>query len=98
MSDAFTQLNDADQKAAIDVSIATVILGLRISSTGQALYDWVATEFATSRTIPANLTKYALRELGEVLLKEDWTLLIQKSGDQVTTEFTPVRKSKNGEE
>lgn len=98
MSDAFNQLNDADQKAAIDVSIATVLLGLRISSTDQKLYDWVATEFASSRTIPSNLTKYALRELGQVLLKEDWTLLIQKSGDQVTTEFTPVRKSKNGEE
>ena len=98
MSDAFTQLNDADQKAAIDVSIATVLLGLRISSTGQALYDWVATEFATSRTIPANLTKYALRELGAVLLKEDWTLMVEKTGEQITTHFTPVRKSNDGEE
>jgi hypothetical protein len=92
LSDAFTQLNDDDQKAAVDVSVATVVLGLRISSTGQALYDWVATEFATSRSIPSNLTKYALRDLGKVLLKEDWTLLIEKSGEQVTTHFTPQNK------
>ena len=98
MSDAFTQLNDADQKAAIDSAVATILLGLRIASINQKFYDFIATEFASSRSLPQNTTKYALRELGAVLLKEDWTLMVYKTGEQVTTEFTPVRKSENGEE
>lgn len=98
-SDAFEQLNKEDQSAAIDVAVATILIGLRIASTGKPLYDWMATEFAGCRRLPPNVVKYALRSLGLGLLKQNWVLTIQKEGDGVTTKFTPENKEgADGEE
>lgn len=92
MSDAFNQLSEEDQKAAIDVAVAAIIIGLRIPSTGKPLYDWMATEFASSRGLPPNVVKYALRSVGEGLLKQNWSLTIEKDGEGLMTKFTPEKK------
>ena len=88
-SDAFEQLNHKDQKSAIDLAVATIVVGLRIPSTGKPLYDWMATEFASTYSIPPNVAKYALRSLGRRLMDQNWELTITKNGDGVTTSFTP---------
>lgn len=89
VSDAFDQLSEEDQKAAIDVAVAAIVIGLRIPSTGKPLYDWMATEFTSCRGLPANVVKYALRSLGGSLLKQNWELTITKNGEGITTVFTP---------
>lgn len=89
MSDAFEQLNEDDQKAAIDVAIAAIVIGVRIPSTGQPLYDWMATEFSSCRSLPPNVVKYALRSLGQTLTQQNWVLTIQKDGMGIATSFTP---------
>src|SRR4029077_1616812 len=91
-SHPFNQLNKEDQKAAIDVAVAAILIGLRISSTGKPLYDWMANEFASCRGLPANVVKYALRSLGRSLLKQNWSLTIEKDGEGIMTKFTPKRK------
>jgi hypothetical protein len=90
--DAFSQLNAEDQKAAIDVAVAAVLIGLRIPSTGKPLYDWMATEFASTRSLPPNVVKYALRSLGQALFRQNWTLIIEKDKDGIITKFTPEWK------
>jgi hypothetical protein len=91
-SDAFSQLGKEDQKAAIDVAVAAIVIGLRIPSTGKPLYDWMATEFTSCRGLPANVVKYALRSLGQGLLKENWTLTVEKDGEGISTRFVPIKK------
>lgn len=88
MSDAFNELSPKDQQAAIDLAVSTIVIGLRIPSTGKPLYDWMATEFASTHGLPPNKVKYALRGLGQTLLKENWELIITKDGQGVTTSFT----------
>jgi len=89
MSDAFEQLASDDQKAAIDVAVAAIVIGVRIPSTGKPLYDWMATEFSSSRSLPPNVVKYALRSLGQSLTHQNWTLTITKDGMGIVTSFTP---------
>jgi hypothetical protein len=94
----FEQLSEDDQKAAIDVCVSAVLLGLRIPTTGKPLYDWIATEFANCRTLPPNVVKYALRSLGKELYVQDWTMTIEKRGNGVATEFsTRVSGGPNGQ-
>lgn len=97
MSDAFNQLNDEDQQAAIDVAISAVLVGLRIPTTGQQFYDYVTSEFAASRGLPSNVVKYALRNIGQNLLKQNWALTIVKDGERLTTKFTPEKPGGNSE-
>ena len=97
-SDAFEQLSEEDQKAAIDVAVATILIGLRIPSTGKPLYDWIATEFTSSRSLPANVVKYALRSLGRSLAAQNWEMVIKKDGEGLTTVFTPEQKGIDGQE
>jgi hypothetical protein len=87
----FDQLSPEDQRAAIDVAVSTVLIGLRIPSVDKPLYDFIATEFANSRQLPANVVRYALRSLGRELFDQNWTLTIEKHGDGVTTKFTPIQ-------
>lgn len=93
----FEELGEDDQMAAIDVAVATVLVGLRIPSTGKPLYDWVATEFASCRTLPPNVVKYALRHLGQSLYVQDWTLVIEKHGKEVVTKFSRPISGENGQ-
>lgn len=88
-SKPFDQLSEDDQKAATDVAVATVVIGLRIPTAGKQLYDFIATEFASCRTIPRNIAKYSLRGLGESLFEQNWTMTITKKQGKVTTFFTP---------
>jgi hypothetical protein len=86
-SDPFEQLNKEDQGAAIDVAVAAILIGMRIPSAGKALYDFVASEFSISRSLPSNLTKYALRSLGRALTDQNWELTVTKKDDAFTTKF-----------
>jgi hypothetical protein len=89
----FDQLNPEDQMAAIDVAVSTVLIGLRIPSANKPLYDFIATEFASCRQLPANVVRYALRSLGRELFDQDWTLTIEKREGRVVTKFstqTPI--------
>jgi hypothetical protein len=90
------QLNEEDQMAAIDVAIAAVLIGLRIPSAGKPLYDFLGSEFASSRGLPPNVVRYALRHLGQGLFAQDWTLVIEKRGAAVITKFSHPETS-NGE-
>jgi hypothetical protein len=83
----FDQLNPEDQMAAIDVAVSTVLIGLRIPTANKPLYDFIATEFAGCRQLPANVVRYALRSLGRELFDQDWTLTIEKHGAGVVTKF-----------
>jgi hypothetical protein len=85
----FEELSPEDQKAAIDVSVCAVLIGLRTPSAGKAFFDWLATEFARCRTLPPNVVKYALRSLGQELYSQDWTMTIEKRGSRVVTKFSP---------
>ena len=85
---AFDQLNGQNQMAAIDAAVATILLGIRIPSTGKPLYDWMATEFASCYSLSPNVVKYALRDLGEELYAQDWTLTIEKRGAGLSTKFS----------
>jgi len=88
-SNAFDQLSLGDQKCAIDISIAALIIGTRLGA-DKALYDYVLAEFARSQTIPANLAKYALRSLGENLFKQDWSFTVTKKGSELAAQFHPA--------
>lgn len=87
---AFDSLNDDDQKAGIDVGVATALIGLRIPSTGKPLYDYIVTEFASCRTLPPNTVKYALRSIGQSLLKSDWKMTIEKQHGRLVTTFVLI--------
>jgi len=93
--DAFSQLATEDQKAAIDVAVSAILIGLRIPSTGKPLYDWMATEFSSCRSLPPNVVKYALRSLGQGLLSQNWTLTIEKDGEGIITKFVPEKRGFN---
>jgi hypothetical protein len=95
MPDAFDQLSAEDQKCAIDVAVAAILIGTRLSSTDKALYDYILTEFARSRTIPSNLAKYALRSLARTLSEQNWELTIRKDGQGLVTSFTPGGENEN---
>ena len=91
-TDPFDELGPDDQKAAIDVAIAAILIGMRIPSPGQQqLHDWIATEFAGTHGLPSNKAKYALRSVGRTLVEEDWRLTITKEGPTFTTKFSPQR-------
>jgi hypothetical protein len=97
-SDAFNQLPEVDQKAAVDISVALLVIGLRITTIDQTMYDFVATEFCRSRTLSPNVVKYALRALAKRIYMQDWTLMIQKIGDEVTSTFTPSKSAGSNDE
>jgi hypothetical protein len=94
----FEQLNEADQKAAMDVAIATVLISLQIPSAGQPLYDFLVNEFARCHGLPRQVVRYALRHLGQALYTQNWTLTVQKAESKVVTKFTPdsAPASRNG--
>jgi hypothetical protein len=100
MTGPYEQLNDADQKAAMDVAIATVLISLQIPSAGQPLYDYLVAEFSKSHGLPRQVVRYALRHLGQALYSQDWTLTVQKAESKVVTKFTPdsAPASRNGSE
>jgi hypothetical protein len=83
----FDQLNEADQKAAIDIGICVAVLGARIPSCGKPLFDYVATEFVSCYSLPPNIAKYALREVGQSLFSSEWTFTIEKTGQGLVTTF-----------
>ena len=82
----FEQLSEADQKAAVDIGVAVSVLGTRLNC-GKELYDFVATEFVRRYSIPANIAKYALREVGKSLFTNDWTFTAEKKAGGLTTSF-----------
>jgi hypothetical protein len=94
-------MSEQDKKAAIDVSVATVLIGMRIPSTDKPMYDYVVSEFARSRTIASNIVRYSFRDLGKSLYTQDWTLEIIKKGGKFMTKFTPAEEnpsqSQNGQ-
>ena len=96
MSDAFEELSRKDQEAAIDAAIAVILLGVRIPTVGKELHDYIATEFTSCHGLPRNVVKYAFRSLGQSLFKDNWTLIIQKSGKGLTTKFA-AEPIKNGD-
>jgi hypothetical protein len=93
----FDQLSDDDKKAATDVVVATLLIGLRIPSTGTPLYQYLANEFAKGRSLPANMVRYALQGMGQALVEEDWTLTVYKVGERLTSKFTPTQHDGNGQ-
>jgi hypothetical protein len=93
----FNELNTEDQKCAIDVAIAALLIGTRLPSVDKALYDYLVTEFSRSLTLPANLAKYALRSLGRTLALQNWTLTISKDGEGIVTAFKPEPVNNNQE-
>lgn len=88
-TDPFDLLSEDEQKAAIEVAVAVTLLELRMPSAAQLLYDLVADEFATTYILSHNVTKYALQSLGRRLMAQNWTLVIEKNQDKVSTIFTP---------
>jgi hypothetical protein len=93
----FDELSGDDQKTAVDVAVALIAIGIRIPSTTKAMYDYVASEFARSQTLPSNKVRYALRDLAKTLSTENWTWEISKKEMTIVTKFTPERPSKNGQ-
>jgi hypothetical protein len=71
---------------------------LRINAPSKLVYDYIASEFASSRSLPPNVVKYALRSLGRRLFEQDWTIVIEKTGKGVVTTFTPVQPGGDSEE
>lgn len=94
-TDPFDQLGPDDKKAAIDVAVAAILIGLRIPSTGKPLYDWMATEFSGCHSLPLNMVRYALRSVGKSLATQNWELTIKKNGPEVTTSFKPQGQSES---
>lgn len=92
----FEQLSDDDQKAAIDVAVALTILGTRIPTLQKPLTDFIVTEFTSCYGLPRNIVKYAFRELGANLFRQDWNLTATKAGPKLTTQFTPLETSGGG--
>lgn len=92
----FEQLSIEDQKAAIDVAVALTILGTRIPTLQKTLTDFIVTEFTSCYGLPRNIVKYAFRELGTNLFRQDWGLTVTKSGNKLTTRFTPLETSGGG--
>jgi hypothetical protein len=86
----FDQLSAADQKAAIDVGICVSVLGTRIPSCGKPLFDYIASEFVASHTLPANIVKYALRQIGQSLFDSNWEFTVKKLGSELITEFKRI--------
>jgi hypothetical protein len=89
-SEVFNELSPQDQKVAIDIAVATILLGVRLPGCGQQLfYDFIAAEFTSSYTLSSNVAKYALRSLAKTLLEQDWVLTIKKEKGKIVTSFTP---------
>jgi hypothetical protein len=87
---AFDDLSEDDQKAAIDVAVAKVLIDARIPSTGTLHDNYIVTEFAGCRTLPPNKIKYALRSIGQSLLKSDWKMTIEKQHGRLVTTFVLI--------
>jgi hypothetical protein len=86
----FERLSVEEQKAAVDVAVALTVLGTRIPTLSKGFSDAVATEFVNSYKVVPNVAKYALRELGVSLFKENWEFTVHKTGMMITTEFKPI--------
>jgi hypothetical protein len=93
----FQQLSETDQKAAIDIGICVSVLGARLPSCGKPLFDYVASEYVKDYGIPANIAKYALRQVGEALFTSEWTFTIQKTGQGLVTSFKRVGDNGDGD-
>ena len=96
MQKPFDELSEADQKAAIDIGICVSVLGARIPSCGRPLFDYIATEFVSCYSLPPNIAKYALRQIGQSLFNTEWTFTVEKTSDGLVTTFTPVEQN-NGD-
>jgi hypothetical protein len=92
----FERLNVEEQKAAVDIAVALTVLGTRIPTLTKGFSDAVATEFVNCYKVVPNVAKYALRELGVSLFKENWEFTVHKTGMMITTEFKPVEGSGPG--
>lgn len=86
----FEQLGEEQQKAAVDIAVALTVLGTRIPTLSKAFSDSVITEFVNSYGLVPNVAKYALRELGAGLFKQNWEFTVHKTGEMLTTEFSPI--------
>lgn len=86
----FEQLALEHQKAAVDIAVALTVLGTRIPSLSKAFSDSVATEFIGCYKLVPNVAKYAIRELGVGLYRQNWEFKVHKSGNMLTTEFRPI--------
>lgn len=93
----FEQLSEADQKAAIDVSICVTVLGTRLPSCGQQFVDYVVSEFVKSYTLPPNIAKYALREIAESLFVNEWVFTAEKKGPKLVTAFKQIGGNNDGD-
>jgi hypothetical protein len=87
---SFEQLSEHEQKAAMDVAVAVTVLGTRIPTLSKSFTNAVLTEFTNCYKVVPNVAKYALRELGVSLFKENWEFTVHKTGVMLTTEFKPV--------
>jgi hypothetical protein len=83
----FEELNQADRECAIDCVAACAVLSARIPSVGKPLYDWLATEFASTHGVPKNVARYALRAIGQKLYGSDWGFTVTKKEDKLITVF-----------
>jgi hypothetical protein len=92
----FERLSTEEQKAAVDIAVALTVLGTRIPSLNKAFTDILAAEFTSCYAVDPNVAKYALRELGASLFKENWEFTVHKTGMMITTEFKPIEGSGPG--
>jgi hypothetical protein len=88
----FEELNQADRECAIDCVAAVTVLAARIPSVGKPLFDWLATEFASTHGIPKSLVNQALRQIGQQLFKSDWGFSVTKKDDKLITLFLPTEQ------
>jgi hypothetical protein len=93
---SFEELNQADQECAIDCAVAATVLAARIPSVGKPLYDWLASEFATTYNLPNNIVRSVLHDIGQTLYKTDWGFSVTKKEEKLITLFVPVEASSDG--
>jgi hypothetical protein len=94
----FGQLSEEHQKAAVDIAVALTVLGTRLPTLTKVFTDAIATEFTSHYRLVPNVAKYALRELGTGLYRQNWEFAVHKHGEMLVTEFRPIEGSEgNGE-
>jgi hypothetical protein len=86
--DPFTSLSEQDKKVAVDLSVAlTVVTCHCFDALTKDLEERIIDSIAARGSLSRNTVKYAMRQLGQTLLRQNWIFSVDKEEANIRTQF-----------
>lgn len=87
-ADPFASLGETEKKVAIDLSIVLTVVSCHCSDVFTTdLEERIIDSLAARSGLARNTVKYALKQLGRTLQRQDWTFTVQKEEANIRTQF-----------